>query len=94
MPTLVASLASVIFYAPEGYDDYLALRLARKALASEGSSSQSIEKLIMEAELAMKMDTLSNPMGDAPKVRVVRPFNRRSLSTNTWQVNPYSWFYV
>lgn len=93
VPTLVSSLSTVVFFAPEGYDDYLALRLARKAIASEGGSSQAIEKLIMVAELDMKMDTLSNPMGEAPKVRVVKPFNRQALGSNPWQVNPYNWFY-
>jgi hypothetical protein len=80
---------------PEGYEDYVALLIARKALASEGASSQAIERLIMKAEADIGMDTLSGPQGDGPKVRVVRPFNKQRVFTNstTWPLNPAFWFY-
>lgn len=93
VPLLANQASSVKFYAPEGYDDYLALRLARKMLAAENSSSQSIERLIMQAESDMKMDSLANPMNDAPKVRIVRPFGRRGVDTSPWQTTPLNWFY-
>lgn len=93
VPTTAAETSTVKFFAPEGYDDYLALRLARKMLAAENSSSQSIERLIMQAEQDMKMDSLANPMNDAPKVRIVRAFGRQSVDTSPWQTTPLNWFY-
>src|SRR6185503_15036274 len=80
---------------PEGYEDYVALRLARKALASEGASSQAIERLISNAEADIKMDSFSNTQGDGPKVRVVRPYYKQRLFANnlTWPLSPAAWFY-
>lgn len=81
--------------APEGYEDYMALRIARKALASEGASSQAIERLIISAEADMKMDSLSNTQGDGPKVRITRPYNvqRMMSGSNVWPNNPMFWYY-
>ena len=80
---------------PEGYEDYVALRLARKALASEGASSQAIERLISNAEADIKMDSFSNTQGDGPKVRIVRPYYKQRLFANnlTWPLSPAAWFY-
>lgn len=81
---------------PVGYEDYLALRLARKALASEGASSQAIEKLIVQAEADIRMDSFANTQGNAPKIRIVRPYNKQriySSPSNTWPLNPAFWFY-
>lgn len=90
------ALLSNFIIAPDGYEDYMALRIARKALASEGASSQAIEKLIMQAETDMKMDSLSNTQGDGPKVRIVRPYNKQRIFSNPvvgWPTNPAFWFY-
>lgn len=92
MPTLATDLTGTV-YLPPGYEDYVCLRVARKALASEGQSSQAIERLIMMAEADMTMDTFSLPMGDAPKVRVVKSFHKKMFQSNTFQVNPYYWYY-
>lgn len=80
---------------PEGYEDYIALRIARKALASEGASSQALERLIISAEAEIKMDSLSNTQGDGPKVRVVRSYNKQRFYSNStmWPLNPLYWFY-
>lgn len=82
--------------APEGYEDYMALRIAKKALASEGASSQSIERLIVGAEADLKMESFSNTQGDGPKVRITRPFNKQRLFANRndmWPINPMHWYY-
>lgn len=81
---------------PEGHEDYLALRLAKKALASEGASSQAIERLIIQAESDIKMEALSNAQGDGPRVRIVRPFNKQRLFNrynSIWPTSPMLWFY-
>jgi len=80
---------------PEGYEDYVALRLARKALASEGASSQAIERLIIDAEASIKMDSFSNIQGDGPKVRIIRPYAKQKLFANslTWPYTPAAWYY-
>jgi hypothetical protein len=80
---------------PEGYEDYVALRLAKKALASEGASSQAIERLLISAEAEIKMDSFSNVQGDGPKVRIVRPFSRQLFFSNkvAWPFSPSLWFF-
>lgn len=90
----ISALTSVV-YLPTGLDDYVSLRLARKALASEGASSQAIERLIVSAEAEWKMLSLGGMLGDAPKVRIVKPFNRFSYGLRDgYTTNPYYWYYT
>lgn len=77
---------------PDGFEDYVAMRLARKALASEGASSQALERLILQAEADQRMEGLGNQIGDAPKVRRVQSFGRRLYNTS-WEVSPQRWYY-
>lgn len=77
---------------PPGHEDYVALRLSRKGLASEGASSQAIERLIINAEAEIKMEAFSNNLGGGPKVRIVRPFAKQRQFT-TWPNNPMYWYY-
>lgn len=94
IPEPIMTLTSIV-YVPEGFEDYICLLIARKALASEGASSQAIERLIMKAESDMKLASLSNPEGDAPKVRITRSYRRKALdaSINPYRTNPYNWYY-
>lgn len=94
LPRNDAALATTYFYAPEGYEDYVALRLARKLIATEGGSSQSIERLIAASEEEMKFEAMSNPQGEGPKVRIVRPFRERYVTgSSPWQMSPSRWYY-
>lgn len=89
----ISTLTSVL-YLPTGLEDYVALRVARKALASEGSSSQSIERLITVAEAEWKMLSLGTVQGDGPRVRITHKPKWGSNSRHfTWQTNPYFWYY-
>lgn len=78
---------------PDGLDDYIALRIARKALASEGSSSQAVDKLIAIAEAEWKMNSFGTAIGDAPKVRINTRNNCHQFSFFDWPHNPYFWYY-
>lgn len=91
---LIADGATI--YLPSGLDDYVALRIARKALASEGASSQAIGQLITVAEQEMKMDLFGKSSGDGPKVRINRSNScgRFTRDAFTWNVNPYNWYYL
>lgn len=89
----ISTLASIL-YLPTGLEDYVALRIARKALASEGASSQAIERLLMVAEAEWKMLSLGTTLGDAPRVRITRrPHWGSNSRMFTWQANPYFWYY-
>lgn len=89
----VGSLATTVVL-PSGFDDYLALLLARKALTTEGASSQGLERLIMKAEADFKMQSLSMVMDGGARVRDTYRSNSLTGQRLSWQMNPYYWYFV
>jgi hypothetical protein len=95
-PQLDIVTVDSFLHVPYGMDNYIALRVARKALASEGASSQALERLITLDEAEWKMTSLGQVSGDGPKVRInpKRPrFGGLTGDFTPWSTNPYEWYY-
>jgi hypothetical protein len=80
---------------PDELEDYVAMRVAQKALASEGASSQALKELMLRSEAEWKMTSFGTSTSDGARVRIrPRAAWKSTLSPFTWNVNPYTWYYI
>ncbi len=68
LSTLAAALSTALWY-PMGFEEWLVLKLARRALIKENSETSQIDRLIAEQEQHIEETCWSRQVGEAPTVR-------------------------
>lgn len=81
--TLATDLSTSLWY-PLGFEEYLVLKLARRALIKENSEVTSVESLLREQMQMIEEACWSRQLGEAPSVRNTDDVNRHWDTYPVW----------